>query len=420
MPYFIELNLYLLIIGLCYQFGFKKLQNFKFGRPFLLLGTTASFLLPLLKTEKLAAASEYILQDSYIMEVVTVHAVQEVSFGFQLIATAILILVAAICLTKTFIGFIKLLKLKSKSIKEKDFYLIPDSKRAFSFLNNIFIGEQIPEQKRNLIYAHELVHSKKAHSLDILFIQLVKIVVWHNPVIYFIESNLKELHEFEADQISIKEETTYIDLLLQQNFENFNLSFIHQFNSNHIKNRIMRIQMKNNRKPSKPAVLFTIGLLIGSIAISQSAELIKQEPIINLSELSNITELGKLSELSKINLKGEVDKKAEYPGGQAAMMKFLGKEIVYPKVAKNEKSEGTVYTSFVVGADGVCKDFKIKKGVSEALDQAAIHALKKMPKWIPAVKDGKNVAMELTIPVKFVLPPPPPAPSIAPKPTKEN
>lgn len=43
-----------------------------------------------------------------------------------------------------------------------------------------------------------------------------------------------------------------------------------------------------------------------------------------------------------------------------------------------------------------------------------------MPKWIPAVKDGKNVAMELTIPVKFVLPPPPPAPLVAPKPTKEN
>ena len=111
----------------------------------------------------------------------------------------------------------------------------------------------------------------------------------------------------------------------------------------------------------------------------------------------------------------EVDKTAEFPGGQKALMKFLGKEIRYPKVAKDENSEGTVFTSFVIGKDGVCRDFKIKKGVSDALDEAALDALKKMPKWTPAEKDGKKTAMEMTIPVKFQLPPPPPPPPAAPK-----
>lgn len=431
ISYFLEANLYLLIIGLSYQLGFKKNQNFKFGRPFLVIGTLSAFLFPLMKSEKLALASKSFFEETMLLDTITIQPVQTISFDFQLFAFLVICIGALLKFSSTAFGMIRLNQLKNKATKIDNFYLVPASTKAFSFLNSIFIGEEIPDSKKDLIYKHELIHTKKGHSIDVLFMQIVQAVVWYNPIVYLTAVNLKELHEFEADHYCHNEESAYVDLLLQQSFENYKLSFIHQFNSNHLKNRIMRIQKKSNYRISKMALLTTLVLLIGSIAISQNVQIIKQGSILDLSGLEGLSELDKLSELSKLKELDQLaelknlsqlseinlnDKKAEYPGGQEALANFLGKEIKYPKVSQNQNSEGTVYVKFTVGKDGVCKDFKIARGVSEALDQAALKALKKMPKWAPAVKDGKTVSTEMTIPVKFVLPPPPPPPPAPPTP----
>lgn len=404
MTYFLEVNTYFLIIGLMYHFAFRKNQNFRFGRPFLLIGSFISFILPLLRYEKLAVASQTLLEESMLLDVVTIRPVREISFDFLPLAYAVLFIGVALKLIFVLLGLYKLYLLKTKSVKKGKVYIVAKSSKAFSFLNAIFIGEDIPDSKKATIYAHELIHAKKAHSLDILFIQFIQAVLWYNPIVYLIHNHLKELHEFEADQLSSENTDNYIELLLQQSFESYNLSFIHPFNSNHIKNRIMRMQRKSNQKISKISLAITLSLLFGSFAISQNTGPIDQSE----------TALAEFKNNSNSTAYAGEEKKAKYPGGQAAMTKFFEKEVKYPKVSKNEKSEGTVFVSFLVGTDGTCKDFKIKKGVSEALNKAAMDALVKMPKWIPGTKDGKIVAMEMTVPIKFVLPPPPPpAPPVA-------
>ena len=173
ISYFLETNFYLLIIGLSYHFGFKKNQNFKFGRPFLILGTLSSFLFPMIKNEELATASKIFFEDTLLIETITIQPVQEVSFDFQIIALLIICTGALIKITVTLIGLIRLYILKTKSIKVAHYYIIPSSTKAFSFLNSIFIGEEIPKSKKEIIYRHELIHSQKAHSIDNLIIQLV-------------------------------------------------------------------------------------------------------------------------------------------------------------------------------------------------------------------------------------------------------
>ena len=134
--------------------------------------------------------------------------------------------------------------------------------------------------------------------------------------------------------------------------------------------------------------------------------------MIDLKGLSNLSELSKLS---KISLKTDPDKLAEYPGGQGEMMKFIMKNLKYPKEAKAAKIEGTVFVQFKIDTDGTCGDYKILKSANEALNQPAIDVIEMMPKWTPATKDGNKVASVMTLPFKFTLdPPPPPAPPTPP------
>jgi TonB family protein len=92
------------------------------------------------------------------------------------------------------------------------------------------------------------------------------------------------------------------------------------------------------------------------------------------------------------------DKKAQFPGGNEAFMKYMKENLRYPKDAKRY---GKVIVEFTVKKNGKCKDFNIKKGVSEILDYSAVETLQGMPIWEPAVKDGKKVESKMTLPVYF-------------------
>lgn len=97
------------------------------------------------------------------------------------------------------------------------------------------------------------------------------------------------------------------------------------------------------------------------------------------------------------------DTPASYPGGIAAMNDFIAKTIVYPASAMENGAEGTVLVTFTVKADGTLDGFKIKRMVDPDLEKEAIRIAKKMPKWIPAQKNGAAVDSQASIQVKFRL-----------------
>lgn len=80
-----------------------------------------------------------------------------------------------------------------------------------AFLHYIFLHKEDYEQDRleKELLTHEIAHVKQYHSLDILFIQLLQIVFWFNPLIYFYKKAIRLNHEFLADEFVIK---TYDDV----------------------------------------------------------------------------------------------------------------------------------------------------------------------------------------------------------------
>lgn len=101
----------------------------------------------------------------------------------------------------------------------------------------------------------------------------------------------------------------------------------------------------------------------------------------------------------------EYVEKAEYPGGNEAMFKFISKNLEYPKYEKKKNIQGVVYAQFVIKKDGTVGDITILRSVekSKKLDAEVLRMLRKMPKWTPATKEGIPIDFKMTLPVKFAL-----------------
>ncbi|OAV73066.1 hypothetical protein Barb7_03006 [Bacteroidales bacterium Barb7] len=98
-----------------------------------------------------------------------------------------------------------------------------------------------------------------------------------------------------------------------------------------------------------------------------------------------------------------VEKMPEFPGGQAALLKFLATSIKYPVIAQENGIQGRVTVSFVVNKDGSVVDAEVVRGVDPSLDKEALRVVGIMPKWSPGEQRGKPVRVKYTVPVTFRL-----------------
>ena len=99
-----------------------------------------------------------------------------------------------------------------------------------------------------------------------------------------------------------------------------------------------------------------------------------------------------------------VEQKANYPGGDAALIQFINENIQYPELAVEDNAQGRVIVSFIVEKDGSISDVKVTRGRHPELDKEAVRVVKKITKkFIPAKQNGKIVRYRFNIPVSFKL-----------------
>ena len=98
-----------------------------------------------------------------------------------------------------------------------------------------------------------------------------------------------------------------------------------------------------------------------------------------------------------------VEQMPEFPGGQAALLKWIGDNIKYPAIAEENGIQGRVVCTFVVERDGSVTDVQVARSVDPSLDKEAKRVLTKMPRWIPGKQNGSAVRVKYTVPVTFRL-----------------
>ena len=98
-----------------------------------------------------------------------------------------------------------------------------------------------------------------------------------------------------------------------------------------------------------------------------------------------------------------VEEMPSFPGGEAKLMEYVGKNVKYPQIARETGIQGRVFVNFVVEPDGSVSNVSVLRGIGGGCDEEAMRVVKNMPKWKPGKQRGKPVRVQYMLPVNFRL-----------------
>ncbi|HAS40176.1 MAG TPA: hypothetical protein DCS93_06830 [Microscillaceae bacterium] len=141
--------------------------------------------------------------------------------------------------------------------------LLPEAEIPYSFLHYIFLPQKEVEANSlaREVLLHEQAHVDQKHTLDILFMEVLQIFFWWNPIIYWVKNAIKLNHEFLADQQVLSQNGDKIDyqkLLLHYSGLHNSHSLSSAINYSSAKKRILMI----SRATSKPSKVIRLTFLI--------------------------------------------------------------------------------------------------------------------------------------------------------------
>ncbi|WP_301185949.1 energy transducer TonB [uncultured Duncaniella sp.] len=98
-----------------------------------------------------------------------------------------------------------------------------------------------------------------------------------------------------------------------------------------------------------------------------------------------------------------VEQKPQFPGGEAALLAYVSKNIRYPAMAQENNIQGRVVVQFVVTKTGSVGEVKVVRGKDPDLDKEAVRVVKTLPKFVPGKMNGHAVNVWYTLPIQFKL-----------------
>lgn len=167
----------------------------------------------------------------------------------------------------------------------------------------------------------------------------------------------------------------------------------------------IQIQVKHQLPPppaaQKPAEVIEI---IKDEIDQQESEIISTEEVVFVAEVSNEGMIVIDDEPEEEQIFQVVEQPAEFPGGMQAMYKWLSDNIQYPRISRDNNSQGRTILRFVVNSDGSIQGIEVIKSSGDMyLDKEAVRVVGEMPRWSPGKQAGKAVRCWFTLPVMFRL-----------------
>jgi bla regulator protein BlaR1 len=414
---------------ICYGFYYAFLRRetfFKTNRIYLIISLLIGLVIP--KLQLTIEQPDVVFVQTVQLSVQTISAqvettamtlpsVQDVFWGVYFFGIIILTI-------RLMMDMFKIWTLKKNGIviQYPDYQLVISDELhpPFSFFYYLFIANEHFEKQEDSekIIAHELAHIRGKHSLDVLLSEILGVLFWFNPLVYWYKKSLQDVHEFLADSevtrnTSIKK---YGHLLLRQAVPSAYIALSNHFNHSQLKKRISMMTKKKSSKWafSKYALALPMIALMAILFSAYDYPTVldeKAEQILNISRREATVS-------TTDSIYDEVDEMPRYPGcedltdaeqkelcSQKKLLMFIYENVKYPKAAQKNGTEGTAVIEFVVKKNGQLADFKIVRGLADGCDAAALEAVQKMvdTKWIAGKKDGKAVNVKMKMPIKFKL-----------------
>lgn len=282
----------------------------------------------------------------------------------------------------------------------------------FSFFNTLFWSRQMPyppEDEKKII-RHERAHMRGWHSLDVLLVELLGIVFWLSPMIYLYSRSLRVVHEYLADAAVLrttKKKKQYGHLLLSQSQSGHPIVLANHFINSQLKKRILMMTKTKSKRHILTRYLLALPLLfVLALAFARPGSAEEVLPIAPAP-------VEKAVEATK----GDVDRMPVFAGcetekteseqascSKQKLVEFMIDNLKYPEAAQKAKVEGKVLVQFTIARDGSVQEAEVLQGIGYGCDEAALAVVNAMPSWTPAIKDGKPVSLQMTLPFTFSLP----------------
>ncbi|MCW2259537.1 MULTISPECIES: M56 family metallopeptidase [Sphingobacterium] len=351
--YFIWSSIAMTIFYMFYQLVLKRETFFLWNRIYLLATLCLAMMLPLLNLSALFGLPQMVLMEiplSFIAKDKLV-SVSEIQIHLFSVLYWTGVSCSAIWLV------IKLAVIKNQLHSQ-------EIGRAFSFWRTKVIDPDLSDF--DAINAHEEVHVKQLHTLDIIFVELIAVFFWFNPLIYCYRKSLKFVHEYLADEHAVKyagSTKQYAMTLFLKSFKVGPVLTNTFYNPSLLEARIRMLQCKK----------------------SSVKHLWKYIGLVPMAALVVVLCSWKISNFSAMDSDSRVQP-AIFPGGVDAFSSFL---IQNSKKVSNER--GKVAVSFIVEANGEVTHEKVENGLSPIVDSEALRIISLSPNWQPAVQNGLRV-----------------------------
>lgn len=274
---------------------------------------------------------------------------------------------------------------------------------SFSWGRTIVMSRKDAEANP-VIRMHEEAHIRKAHTLDILLFTAVTLVHWFNPLVWITLSELKLLHEYEADDAVLNhgiDATQYQLLLVRKAVGDKRFTLANGFQHAKLKNRIDMMLQSPSSGWKRLSWLAILPFLAGTMFLCNP---VRAKVVSNQTEVLSEMTLTVLPDTTKGLTYDAVEVKPTFQGGDLdEFSRWVNSQLKYPDQAKKDGAQGRVALQFSVGADGVVRDVSVLRGIREDLDDEAVRVISASPKWEPGRQGGKAVAVTIIYPIVYQL-----------------
>lgn len=269
----------LFIFCLIYKISLENKKSLPFKRFYLLISLVLAMVLPVVKFQFFVNENKVVQTKNFVVDqlsTIPVNIVNKTNESISVFLIAYLI-VCSLFLIRFCINLRKIYRIKQlgKINLTKYGKIISSSKvhSPFSFNNYIYVNTHDWDYNliNNAILLHEQAHVKQKHTIDILFIEVLKIFSWFQPFLFYYKKLIQENHEYLADEFSLKQTTDvkqYQNLIL--NYYNNSTVLVPLSSAIHFKNLKKRFIMMKNKTKAKVwiPVLSVSVLTIGFITIT--------------------------------------------------------------------------------------------------------------------------------------------------------
>lgn len=492
LPFLLKVNICWVVFYVCYWLLFRKHTFFMLNRAYLLFSLTVSFVIPALELQQTVSVVESAGAAAVTAtgSVVVGEVPPPTNYTSYLLLTGYCAgaIFMAVALIKAILQVHQIVQ-SGISVPMQAYYLVISQRQyarsgSFSFLKWMIISNDDYEQNFEPIFTHEMVHIRQWHTLDILLIEVLKVLFWFNPALWLYKRALQDTHEFLADE-QASDRDFYATFLLTYAKGAISTSVTNQFfNASLLKKRIHMIYRTRTAAWLRGKYLLLLPVLALAVILMAARKYVYEEknivpkseqdlrlvrvggivtdesgvPVPNAaitftgtyeSTVTNITgnfEIDNIPQGSTMSVDHDdflrSTQKIRKPGtdyhirlkskarplltkqerrsakrtiannepartlldrwpGLPGRSTFIATTLKYPKQAILDGVEGQVSVSFLIDTAGNVSDPRIEKGVRSDLDNEAMRIVRLMPKWRPAEKNFRPVAVRYTMNIAF-------------------